>query len=671
MKTKNQKKPKTKNWGFDLRNLDTSVRPADDFFHYSCGGWIKQNTIPATEARWGSFDILRQENKKKLKVIVEETSKKKNLPQGSDEQMVRDAYLAGMNETKREKDGAKPIEEIFKKIERIKSAEDIVPLVAFLHKTGFNPLWGMYVDQDERKNDTNILYIGQSGLSLPDRDYYVKDDAESKRVREAYVKYIATMWKISGESAKAAAEMTGSIMKIETKLAKASMTRVERRDIEKQYNKRTIAKFSKEALGVDWEKYLKLVGVSGSKDKKMELIVSQPIFMKRAGELLRGSKDSLPLNEWKTYFKWHVLNGSAGFLSKKFVRENFRFYSTALAGIMKERPLWERVVGFIDGTIGESLGKLYVEKHFDHEAKKKINELVNNLFAAYRERIQALDWMTPKTKKLALKKLNAMTRKLGYPEKWKGYKGLKITPDSYIGNYFRTHEFEWKRMVRKLGKKPDLKEWHMTPSTVNAYNDLVRNEIVFPAGIMQPPFFDPNADDAVNYGAIGAVIGHEITHGFDDQGHQFDAKGNFKNWWTDEDKKKFHSKVKVIEEQYDSYIAIDDMRVNGKLTAGENIADLGGIAIAFAAFKRSQEGKVPEILDGFSTEQRFFLGYSLFEQGIIRPEFLKKCLVTDPHSPAMFRINGPLSNMPEFIESFGVKPGDKLYREPNKRAKIW
>jgi putative endopeptidase len=664
MKTKKQTK---KNWGFDLRNLDTSVRPTDDFFHYSSGGWIKRNTIPATEGRWGSFDILRHENKKKLKAIVEEVSKKKNLQQGSEEQMVRDAYLAGMNEAKREEDGAKPLEEIFKKIERMKSMDDIVPLVAFLHRTGFNPLWGIYVDQDERKNDTNILYIGQSGLSLPDRDYYLKDDADSKRVREAYVKYVANMFRFLGENAKTSAQMTESVMRIETELAKASMTQVERRDIEKQYNKRTLSKFTKEAPGVDWTKYLSLAGAGSPK----EIIIAQPLFMKRAGELLRDQKDSLSLDEWKIYFKWHVLNESAGFLSKKFVRENFRFYSTTLAGIIKERPMWERVVGFIDGTIGEALGKLYVEKYFDHEAKKKINELVDNLFAAYRERIQNLDWMMPKTKKLALKKLDGMRRKLGYPDKWKGYKGLKITPDSYIVNYWRAHEFEWRRMVRKLGKKPDLKEWHMTPQTVNAYYNPVGNEIAFPAGIMQPPFFDPRADDAVNYGAIGAVIGHEITHGFDDQGCQFDATGNFKNWWTDEDKKKFHAKVKVIEEQYDNYVAIDDMKVNGKLTAGENIADLGGLTIAFAAFKRSQEGKESEVLDGFTPEQRFFLGFALFEQGIIRPELLKKYLVIDPHSPAMFRINGPVSNMPEFVEAFGAKTGDKLYREPNKRARIW
>lgn len=671
MKTKNQKNTKTKNWGFDLRDIDTSVRPTDDFFHYASGMWIKKNSIPHTEARWGNFDILRHENKKKLKAIVEEISKK-NPPaggavQGSEEQMVRDMYLSGMNEMKREKDGVKPLEEIFKKIERMKSADDIVPLAAFLHRTGFNSLWGICVDQDERKNDTNILYIGQGGLSLPDRDYYLKDDAESKHVREAYVKYAVNMFRLLGENAKTATSMVESVMKIETELAKACMTRVECRDIEKQYNKRTLPKLAKEAQGVDWVKYLSLVGAGNPK----EIIVSQPLFMKRAGELLRDQKDSLSLDEWKVYFKWHVLNESAGFLSKKFVRENFRFYSATLAGIKKERPLWERVVGFIDGTIGEALGKLYVERYFDHDAKKKINELVDNLFAAYRERIQNLDWMTPRTKKLALKKLDGMTRKLGYPDKWKGYKGLKITPDSYIENYWRAHEFEWKRMMRKLRKKPDVKEWHMTPPTVNAYFNPCMNEIVFPAGIMQSPFFDPSADDAINYGAIGMVIGHEITHGFDDQGRQFDATGNFKNWWTEEDKKKFEAKAKVIENQFDGYVAIDDMKVNGKLTAGENIADLGGATIAFAAFKRSQEGKEPEILDGFTPEQRFFLGYALFEQEIIRPELLKKLVVTDVHSPAIFRINGTVSNMPEFAKAFGAKPGDKLYREPSQRAKIW
>ncbi len=653
----------TKNWGFDLKNLDTSIRPTDDFFHYAVGGWLKKNPLPATEASWGIFSVLRQDNRKRLKAIVDELSAEKKPENGSDAQMVRDLYLSGMNEAKREKDGVKPILPIEKKINEIKKTEEIIPLLAYLHNLGFDGLFGFYIDQDERHNEKNILYLGQSGLSLPDRDFYLKDDEDSKRVREAYKKYAVKMFRHYGKKTKEAESAMEAVLKVETELAKHSMTSVELRDIESQYNKRTVQKLSKEAPGVDWEKYFKLVGAG----KLEELIVAQPVFMKRIGELL----GEVSLEEWKSYFFWHVLNGAAGFLDKKFVTEHFIFYSTTLAGIKKQRPLWERVTGFVDATIGDALGKLYVERYFDHEAKKKINELVDNLFEAYRERIEQLDWMTPKTKKLALKKLSAITRKLGYPDKWKGYKGLVITPDSYIENYWRIHEFESKRILRKLKKKPDLKEWHMTVPTVNAYYNPVVNEIVFPAGIMQPPFFDPKADDAVNYGAIGSVIGHEITHAFDDQGRQFDETGNFKNWWTDEDKKKFEEKAKVLEEEFNGYVAIDDMKVNGSLTLGENIADLGGTTLAFAAFKKSQEGKERVILDGFTPEQRFFLGWVMFECDQVRPKLLRKIVVTDPHSPAVFRINGPASNMPEFAETWGAKPGDKLYREQEKRAKIW
>ncbi|MFA6494633.1 MAG: M13 family metallopeptidase, partial [Candidatus Paceibacterota bacterium] len=517
--------------------------------------------------------------------------------------------------------------------------------------------------QDEWHNDKNIIYLAQSGLSLPDRDYYLKDDEDSKRVRVEYRKHVIAMFRLLQKNPKECAIILEAIMRIETELAKASMTRVELRDIEKQYNRRTLAKLAKEAPGIDWQKYFRLVGISNTG----ELIVNQPMFMKRAGELIT----EVSLDEWKAYFTWHVVSGSANFLGKLFVNEHFKFYSTVLSGVKKQRPEWEKTVAFIDGTVGEALGKLYVKKHFDHESKKKINELVDNLFAAYREHIEAVDWMSPRTKKLALKKLAAFKRKLGYPDKWKGYKGLTVRPDSYIENYWRVHEFEWKRELRKLKKKPDLMEWHMTPPTVNAYFNPVMNEIVFPAGVMQPPFFDAEADDAVNYGAIGSVIGHEITHGFDDQGRQFDGTGNFKNWWTDEDKKKFEEKAKVIEEQFNGYTAIDNMKVNGALTLGENIADLGGLTIAFTAFKKSQEGKDRKILDGFTPEQRFFLGYAMTEREQIRPELLKKIIVTDPHSPSIFRVNGPLSNMPEFIEAWGVKKGDKLYRKPEDRAKIW
>ncbi len=653
----------TKNWGFDIRDLDTSVRPADDFFHYASGGWMKRNALPATEAMWGSFTVLRQDNRKKLKAIVEEVAQDRKAKAGSDAQMVRDIYTTGMDEAKRERDGATPLLPIFQKINALKKPEEIIPLVAYLHKLGFGGLFGFFIDQDERHNDKNILYLVQSGLSLPDRDFYVNDSEESKRVRVEYRKHILAMFKHLGKSPKECGIAVESIMTIETDFAKHSMTQVELRDIEKQYNKRTLAKLEKEAKGIEWKKYFRLAGV-GSPN---EIIVSQPIFMKRTAQMI----NEISLAEWKDYFTWHVLSGAAGFLDKKFVNEHFRFYSTVLSGVKKQRPLWERVVGFIDGTVGETLGKLYVERYFNHESKKKINELVNNLFVSYEEHIKALDWMTPKTKKLALKKLGTMTRKLGFPDKWKGYKGLVIRDDSYIENYWRVHEFEWKRGIKKLKQKPDRKEWHMTPPTVNAYFNPVMNEIVFPAGIMQPPFFDAEADDAINYGAIGSVIGHEITHGFDDQGCQFDSTGNFKNWWTDEDKKKFDKKAKVIEEQFNNYTAIDDMKVNGALTLGENIADLGGLAIAFSAFKKSQKGKDPIILDGFSPEQRFFLGYAMTEREQIRPELLKKIIVTDPHSPSIFRVNGPLSNMPEFIDAFGVAEGDMLYRDPKERAKIW
>ena len=652
-----------KKWGFDIRDLDTSVRPADDFFHYASGGWIRKNPLPATEAMWGSFTVLRQDNRKKLKAIVEEVAQERNAKMESDAQMVRDIYSTGMDEVKRERDGVSPLLPIFEKINALKKPEEIIPLTAYLHRLGFGGLFGFFIDQDERHNDKNILYLVQSGLSLPDRDYYLNDNEESKRVRVEYRKHIMSMFKLLGKSPKDCGIAIESILRIETDLAKHSMTQVELRDIEKQYNKRTLSKFAKEAPGAEWEKYFRLAGVG----KPKEIIVAQPIFMKRTAEML----GEISIAEWKDYFTWHILSGASSFLNKSFVNEHFKFYSTILAGVKKQRPLWERVVGFIDGTVGEALGKLYVERHFNHEAKKKINELVDNLFSAYEERIKALDWMTPKTKKLALKKLHAMTRKLGYPDKWKGYKGLVVRDDSYIENYWRVHEFEWKRTIKKLKQKPDKKEWHMTPPTVNAYYSPIMNEIVFPAGIMQPPFFDASADDAVNYGAIGSVIGHEITHGFDDQGCQFDHTGNFKNWWTNEDKKHFDKKAKVIEDEFNNYTAIDDMKVNGALTLGENIADLGGLTIAFSAFKKSQKGKKREIIDGFTPEQRFFLGFALSEREQLRPELLKKIIVTDPHSPSIFRVNGPLSNMPEFYEAWGVKEGDKLYRKPKERAKIW
>lgn len=646
----------------DVKNLNTKVRPQDDFFQFSVGGWLKRNPIPADKSRWGTFDMLREQSIKQLHSLVEPLGKKKSFTKGSDAQLVGDLWKAGMNETLREKLGLTPLLPLLDRIAAISDTNDLLEYVAYAHRTGFGVLWGTYVGRDDKESSRNMLFIAQSGLSLPDRDYYLNNDAESKRVRDEFTKHIARLLTMVGRAAdtKKTIEV---VMRIETALAKASMTRTERRDPHLQYNKRTLKTLHKESPAIDWVRYFALTKVGSPK----ELIVSQPKFVAEASNLFA----TISIEDWKIYLTWSVIDDMAPMLTKKTVLESFKFYGTALSGTTKMRPLWQRVVGMIDGTVGDALGKLYVEKFFTKEAKKRVDALVDNLFAAYEERLGHLEWMGPATRKKAFVKLHAMKRKLGYPTKWHGYKGLDLRADDLVGNMARAHAYEFDRMIRKLKKKPDPTEWYMTPPTVNAYFDPNANEIAFPAGIMQPPFFDAKADDAMNYGGIGSVIGHEITHGFDDEGRKFDHKGNLKEWWTPEDKKRFEKRAKVLADQFDTFVAIDNLHVNGKLTLGENIADLGGLIIAFAAFKKSQQGKKQQVINGFTPEQRFFLGYAITEAGSTRPALLKQRLVTDPHSPSMFRVNGPLSNMEEFYEAFTLKKDDKLYRAPDERAKIW
>ncbi len=649
--------------GIEMKNLDTSVRPQDDFFHFVNGGWIKSHPMPADKSHWGTFDVLRESSKQQLRETIEPLVKSKKIKKGSEEAQVRNLWLSAMDEAAREKLGTKPLAAVFKEIDALKNKKDLLVYIAQGHRSGLGILWGMHVGRDDKNSERNVLILAQGGLSLPDRDYYLKDDVDSKRVREEFVKYILRMCALAGIEKKDAMHTAELVMKIETELARASMTRTERRDPNAQYNKRTVSKLAKESPNIDWKKYLALTKVPAPK----ELIVSQPKFLKKASDLF----ENVSLEDWKTYLKWSEINDLAPGLTKKFVAENFRFYGTVLSGQKKMQPLWKRAVSTVDGTLGDAVGKLYVEKFFNADAKRRIDELVDNLFAAYEERLGQLDWMSAVTKKKAFVKLHAMKRKLGYPSKWEKYTGLKIDPKDYVGNVLRSNEYEFARAIKKLAKKPDPTEWYMTPPTVNAYFDPNANEIAFPAGIMQPPFFDAAADDAVNYGGIGSVIGHEITHGFDDEGRKFDHKGNLKDWWTAEDKKRFEKKAAVLAKQFDDFVAIDGMHVNGNLTLGENIADLGGLIIAFKAFQKSQEGKERKILNGFTPEQRFFLGYATTEAGTIRPELLKKYLVIDPHSPSLFRVLGPLADMIEFYEAFGVKEGDKMYREPSLRAKIW
>ncbi|MEJ0053204.1 MAG: M13 family metallopeptidase [bacterium] len=652
-----------KHWGFDVRGMDTNVRPQDDFFRHAHGTWLRKAKIPANESRWGTFSTLRAETDKQLKKLVERIARGRYAA-GSPEQMIRDFYRSGLDEKRREKLGAAPLAPWLSRIGRVQTTEDLLSLTAEFHTLGIGVLWGGMIDQDLKNSERYALYLQQDGLGMPDRDYYLKDDAESKRVRGAYVRHIEAMHRLLGLSPKDCTTASETVMRIETMLARASMKKELARDLEKTYHKVSPSALRKIAPGIDWKRYLNSIGAACSGD----LIVTQPGFLKAVNGMLK----TVPLADWKVYFRWHLINDFAGALSRAFVRQQFAFYGKTLMGSKQLKPLWRRSLAATSGSLGELLGQAYVKEHFTSEAKLRMNGLVDDLFAAYEKRIKYLDWMTPDTKKKAVRKLSQMNRKIGYPDKWRSYRGLVVRTDDYFGNLVRSAKFEHRREMKKLGRPIDRSEWGMYPQTVNAYCNFNMNEIVFPAGILQPPFFDLSADDAINYGCIGAVIGHEITHGFDDQGSKFDGKGNMRAWWSKEDRKRFMKKAKLVEKQFDQYRVADGVPVNGKLTLGENIADLGGASIAFDAYQAalSRTGK-REAIQGFTPEQRFFLGFALFEREVVRPEFVKMQVLTDPHSPGEFRINGPVSNLPEFYEAFGVRKGDKLYREPKERARIW
>jgi predicted metalloendopeptidase len=656
-----------KGWGFDTRDMDTSVRPQDDFFRHVHGNWLKRTKIPENESRWGSFVTLRVDTEKKLKKMVDALMKGRYAA-GSPEQMIRDFYKSGIDEAKREKLGTKPLAPWMAKIDALKSPKDFTAFFAEFEEKGLGGIWGLLLDQDYKNSERYLVNVYQGGLSMPERDYYLKDDAESLRVRTAYVKHIEAIHCLLGYSAKEATDARETIMRIEHALAQASMTKEDARDSEKIYHKLSFAQLERIAPAIEWTKYFKAIGMAAEKD----VMVMQPDFLKAVSKMLVDT----PLEDWKVYLRFHLANGAAGALSKKFVKENFAFYGTILSGSKKMKPIWRRALGATNGALGELLGQTYVKLYFTSLAKKRMNLLVDDLFTAYAVRIKNIDWMTPATKKKALAKLAMVTRKIGYPDKWKSYTGLEVRTDDYFGNLLRSAAYEHRREARKLGRPIDRTVWGMSPQTVNAYCNFGMNEIVFPAAILQPPFFDMYADDALNYGAIGSVIGHEITHAFDDQGSKFDGKGNMKSWWTDADRKSFDKKAKLVKEQFDQYRVADGVPVNGQLTLGENIADLGGASIAYDAYQlhlarldKSDLSRLP--IEGFTSEQRFFLGFALFERELTRPEFVKMQVLTDPHSPGEFRINGPASNLPEFYAAWGVKKGDKLYREPKDRAKIW
>ena len=648
----------------DPSNLDTAISARQNFYLYANGGWLKSNPIPPEYSRWGSFTELHDRNMTQLHGIVDSSAAETNAPRGSDVQLVGDFFYSGMDTLNVEQQGIGPLLPYLKKIEGIRSTKQLQSRIAELQKLGVNILFDFGSQQDFKNSDMMIAVVCQAGLGLPDRDYYTKADQQSKELLKEYESHVRNMFQLLGDSEKKAAAGASTVLRLENRLAESSMTRVEQRDPKATYHMVAVPKVNLMTPQFSWTTYLKYFNLPDVKSMN----IAQPKFVKEIGKLLKEAS----LGHWKTYLKWHLIHSMAPYLSENFVNENFRFYGTVLSGTKQLQPRWKRVLGTLDREIGFSLGKLYVKDYFSREAKKRAEEMVHNLESAFADRIKSLDWMSPETKAMAYRKLRAIVNKIGYPDNWRSYDGLRLDRGAYVLNVMRANEFNFNYDINKIGKPVDRREWGMTPPTVNAYYNPSMNEIVFPAGILQPPFFNPVADDAVNYGGMGAVIGHEMTHGFDDQGSQFDAKGNLKNWWTESDAINFKEKAEVLVDQFSNYTVLETVHVNGKLTEGENIADLGGISIAYDAFENSMKvGPRPGLIGGQTPEQRFFLAWAQMWRENDTPQTLRQRIIVDPHSPNEYRCNGPLSNFTAFYKAFGCKPGDGMYRVETGRAKIW
>ncbi len=646
----------------DPANMDTAVRPNDNFYLYANGAWLKNNPIPADQTRWGSFSELVENNNNALRSLLDDAAKSKTAA-GSKEQMAGDLYRSGMDSAAIDKAGIAPLKPHLDRINAITDANGLLHEIATEHTMGVNALFSFGVSPDDKNVSKEVCQFFQGGLGMPDRDYYFKTDKRSADIREAYKGYLVNLMTMMGSDSATAKKDAADEYKLEEKLAAASMTRVEMRDPYNVYHKFALADLNKQTPGVDWKGVFTDLKIQGQDS----CIVGQPKFFATVAKELKGT----PLPVWKKYLQTQMAMEMSPYLSTAFDNAHFGFFGKALRGQETQSPRWKRVSHVVDGSVGDMLGQLYVDKYFKPEAKKRMLDLVNNLQATYAERIKRLDWMTQETKTKALAKLNTFLKKIGYADKWKTYDGMKIVPNDYASNIFSASQWQYNYDISKLGKPVDKTEWGMTPPTVNAYYNPAFNEIVFPAGILQYPFFSEDADDAVNYGGIGAVIGHEMTHGFDDQGRQYDAEGNLKNWWTPADSAAFVTRANMVIKQFDNYTVLDTVHINGQLTEGENLADLGGIAIAYEAFKKTEQGKGDKKIDGFTADQRFFLSWAQVWRANTRPQELASRVMTDPHSPSELRCNGPLSNMPEFYTAFGIKPGDKMWRADSIRAKVW
>lgn len=640
--------------GFDTNRMDTSVEACTDFFQYANGTWLKNTEIPASQSRWGTFNILSDNNNTILREVLESAAKTGGA-QGSDTQLIGDFYASCMNEAAIEKAGASALEPYFRQIDKIKTVDDLQRQIALMHNSGLPALFGFGGGADLKNSSMVIINAGQGGLSLPNRDYYTQSDEKSQETRRKFTEYMTNMFKLLGDKAPQAATNAQTVLNIQTRLAKAALGQVEMRNPDNRYNKITLKAAQEITPNFSWANYMTARGVPAV----TEINLGQPVFFKEVNLMLR----EIPLEDWKTYLRWMTINAAAPTLSKSFADENFNFYSRYLSGTKEQQPRWKTCVNAVDNHLGEALGQEYIKKAFTPAARARMNEMIDNLLAAMKDRVDKLDWMSAETKKQAQAKLATFKRKIGSPDKLRGYNGLSVKRDSYSANVLRSGQFQVRRNLLDINQPVDRSRWGFTPPTVNASYSGVNNDITFPAGILQPPFFNPAADDAINYGAIGGVIGHEISHGFDDSGSRFDAEGNLKMWWTKEDRAKFDERAACVVKQFGEYEVQPGLFINGKLTLGENIGDLAGLTVAYDAYKKSLEGKPrPSEIDGFTPEQRFFLGWAQVWAGKYTPEAEILQVKTNTHSLPRWRVNGPLSNMPQFAQAFGCKAGSKMVR---------
>jgi putative endopeptidase len=649
---------------FSVDYMDRSVDPGADFYHFADGQWVKDNPVPADKSRWAAFTELAERNWYLIHGILDEaTQQSPGLPPHSPRREVGDFFASAMDTNRIEKLGLQPIAADLKKIDRIKSSKDLFALLADFHQRGIGGMFGTGFGPDAKNSSIYAVELGQAGLSLPDRDYYLKDSFADKLKK--YHDHLVKMFGLLGEPPADAEAHAATVIALETELAKASRTRVELRDPNKNYNKFLPGEFAAQTPAMFWTVYFTGRNIA----EPAYEIVGQPEFFTAVNRLVQER----PLGDWKVYLRWHLLHGSAAFLPAAFEQENFNFYGKALSGQPEQEPRWKRAAHTIDGSIGEALGQLYVEKYFPPEARTRMNELVENLKAVFHDRLQKVPWMTDATRAKAMAKFARFTQKIGHPDKFRDYSTIEIRRDDLLGNIRRADVFASRREIARIAKPVDRTEWHMTPETVNAYFSPEMNEIVFPAGILQPPFFDVNMDDAVNYGGIGVVIGHEMTHGYDDEGRKFDADGNLNDWWTADDAKAFDDRAQLVVDEYNGFEALPGLHVNGKLTLGENLADLGGVHIAYEALQRAlaKDPAKRKLIDGFTPEQRFFISFAQIWRTNVRDAEAQRLVTVDPHSPGKFRAYGPLLNVQEFYDAFGIKEGGAMWLPPEKRAVIW